>query len=120
MKVLITDDSTTMLKIIKNTLIATGIDASDIFEAQDGQEAYTKYKLHSPDLILTDWNMPVMNGLEFVKKLRLEGSITPIVMVTTEAQKSDVVLALKTGANDYITKPFTPNILKDKIDRFLS
>jgi two-component system chemotaxis response regulator CheY len=63
--------------------------------------------------------MPVMNGLEFVSKVRSEGSTTPIIMVTTEAQKNDVVLALKTGVNDYISKPFIPSVLQEKISRFL-
>lgn len=119
MKVLITDDSSTMLKIIKNTLLSIGIDANDIIEAKDGQEAYEKYTQHQPDLVLTDWNMPIMNGLEFVSKLRASGSTTPIIMITTEANKAEVITALKAGANDYISKPFAPEALKEKISRFL-
>ncbi|MHC4886492.1 MAG: response regulator, partial [Planctomycetota bacterium] len=76
----------------------------------------------NPDvnIILTDWNMPNMNGLEFLTKVRETNKEIPIVMVTTEAEKQNVVTAIKAGANNYIVKPFTPEVLKEKIGQFLT
>ena len=116
MKVLIVDDSSTILKIVKNTLLNEGID--EIYEALDGKQAYDTFLLHSPDIVFTDWNMPVMNGLELIKKIRGDGNKTPIIMVTTEGRKEEVLTALRSGANDYIVKPFTPKVIKDKINKF--
>ena len=112
-KVLVVDDSTTMRKIITDSLSKIGF--SDIVQAGDGQIALTK--LSDVELILTDWNMPNMNGLEFVKSVRRmpDYAKIPIVMVTTEAGKGEVVEALRNGVNNYIVKPFTPAILKEKL-----
>ena len=115
MKTLVLDDSGTMRRIIVNTLKRIGI--TDIVEAENGKEGLEKYEQSKPDLILTDWNMPEMNGLELVKKVRADSRFTelPIIMVTTEGGKSEVIVALKAGVNNYIVKPFTPQILKEKL-----
>ena len=112
-KVLVVDDSTTMRKIITDSLSKIGF--SNIIQAGDGQVALTK--LSDVELILTDWNMPNMNGLDFVKSVRRmpDYAKIPIVMVTTEAGKGEVVEALRNGVNNYIVKPFTPAILKEKL-----
>jgi two-component system chemotaxis response regulator CheY len=116
--VLIADDSATILKIMKNALVSCGVEPQDIYEALNGQEAYNQFHLKSPDLVFTDWNMPVMNGLEFIKKIRAEGYKTPIIMITSEGRKNDILTAVKAGVNDYIVKPFTPKTLKEKISKY--
>jgi len=118
MKVIVIDDSSTMRRIIKNTLNRLGF--NDIIEAEHGLDALTK--LDGVDLIFTDWNMPEMDGLTFVKSVRGSNSYKniPIIMVTTEAAKEDIVEAIKSGVNNYVVKPFTPEILKSKIDSVLS
>jgi len=113
MKVLIVDDSMTMLRIIENTLKRIGV--QDITKACNGVEALYKYNNENFDLVITDWNMPEMNGYELVKKIRSENKEIPIIMVTTEGGKKEVVKALKAGVNNYIVKPFTPQILKEKL-----
>lgn len=118
MKVLIVDDSTTMLRIIKTTLNRIGI--TDVDMAEDGILAYALYSKSKYDLIITDWNMPNMNGLELVKKIRSIDQDTPIIMITTEGGKSSVITALKAGVNNYVVKPFTPQILKDKLSTIIS
>jgi len=117
MKVLAVDDSKTMLRIISNTLKRIGL--NDIETAENGKEALEKYHKFSPELILTDWNMPEMNGLEFVKAVRKIDQDTPIIMITTEGGKAEVITALKAGVNNYIVKPFTPQVLKEKLSLFL-
>ncbi len=120
MKIITVDDSSTMRRIIKNTLKRIGY-GDEILEAGDGKEALDVLANHDVDLIITDWNMPVMDGLTFVKKIRSDSKYddTPIIMVTTEAAKEDIITALKAGVNNYIVKPFTPDVLKDKIDTVL-
>lgn len=113
MRVLIIDDSKTMRNIIKSVLTLVG--ATDIHEAGNGQEALEKADLCKPDLILCDWNMPVMDGITFVRTYRGKGQKTPIVMVTTEAEKSRVIDAIKAGVNNYAVKPFTPDGLQKVI-----
>lgn len=117
--ILVVDDSSTMRRILKTTLMRLGAVVVD--EAGDGSEALTKCKEKQYDCILTDWNMPVMDGLELVVSLRKEPNYAkvPIVMVTTEGGKTDVVEALMKGVNDYIVKPFTPEIVKDKMSKLL-
>jgi len=116
MKFLIVDDSSTMRRIIKNTLKRVGYE--DIIEAGNGREALEIYG--DADIILTDWNMPEMDGLEFVKNVRKSNQSIPILMVTTNAAKDDIVEALKNGVNNYIVKPFTPETLKEKVESVLS
>jgi two-component system chemotaxis response regulator CheY len=115
MKFLVVDDSSTMRRIIKNSLKRIGFE--DIVEAENGRDALEK--LADVDIILTDWNMPEMDGLEFVKRVRSSDSKIPILMVTTNAAKDDIVEALKNGVNNYIVKPFTPETLKEKVETVL-
>lgn len=119
MRVLVVDDSSTMRRIIANTLKRLGHE--EILEAGDGTEGLQQLA-NKPELILTDWNMPKMDGREFVKTLREkpENAKIPVLMVTTHAEKADVVLALQAGVNDYVVKPFTPETLKEKIEGILS
>ncbi len=120
MKVITIDDSSTMRRIIKNTLKRIGY-GDEILEAGDGKEALEVLENNEVDLIITDWNMPVMDGLTFVKTIRANSKYddTPIIMVTTEAAKEDIITALKAGVNNYIVKPFTPDVLKEKIETVL-
>jgi two-component system, chemotaxis family, chemotaxis protein CheY len=115
MKFLIVDDSSTMRRIIKNSLKRIGFE--DILEASNGREALEIFE--DADIILTDWNMPEMDGLEFVKSVRAKDKSVPILMVTTNAAKDDIVEALKNGVNNYIVKPFTPETLKEKVEAVL-
>jgi two-component system, chemotaxis family, chemotaxis protein CheY len=120
MKILVVDDSSTMRRIIKNTLNHLGY--KDLLEAEDGQFAWD-IMTQTPDIgvLVTDWNMPNMNGLELVKKVRAEQKYAdmPIIMVTTEGGKTEVITALKAGVNNYIVKPFTPQVLKEKLEAVL-
>ncbi len=113
------DDSSTMRRIIKNTLQKLGF--SNILEAEHGVEALEVLSKNEVDIIITDWNMPEMDGLTFVKTLRLDPKYVdiPILMVTTEAAKEDILTALKNGVNNYVVKPFTPEILQEKVFKLL-
>lgn len=118
MKVLIVDDSSTMRRIIGNVVQQLGIAKEDFDEAEDGVVAWKLLAENTYDVILTDWNMPNMNGLQLVQKTRKEGkhTKTPIIMITTEGGKGEVITALKAGVNNYIVKPFSAAILKEKLD----
>ncbi len=116
MKILVVDDSSTMRRIIKNTLGRLG--HKDLLEAEDGVVAWDVMSKNSDiDILITDWNMPEMNGLQLVQKVRAEEKYVdlPIIMVTTEGGKTEVITALKAGVNNYIVKPFTPQILQEKL-----
>ena len=116
MKLLVVDDSSTMRRIIKNTLARLG--HKDVLEGADGVEGWNALDANPDiDMLITDWNMPEMNGLELVKKVRADARFTdlPIIMVTTEGGKAEVITALKAGVNNYIVKPFTPQVLKEKL-----
>lgn len=120
MRLLVVDDSSTMRRIIKNTLERLG--HTDVVEAEHGVEAWEKLSVdESIKVVITDWNMPEMNGLDLVKKIRAEKKYEdmPIIMVTTEGGKAEVITALKAGVNNYIVKPFTPQILKEKLEDVL-
>jgi two-component system, chemotaxis family, chemotaxis protein CheY len=116
LKLLVVDDSSTMRRIIKNTLSRLGYE--DVLEGEDGLQGWTVLN-ENPDIgmLITDWNMPEMNGLELVKKVRGDTRFSdlPIIMVTTEGGKAEVITALKAGVNNYIVKPFTPQVLKEKL-----
>jgi len=122
LKVLVVDDSSTMRRIIVNVLTQLGISTDYISEAEDGLVALGKVKTNSYDVILTDWNMPRMNGLQFVQNIRKlpKYSHTPILMITTEGGKSEVIEALKNGVNNYIVKPFNADVLKGKLEPILN
>jgi two-component system, chemotaxis family, chemotaxis protein CheY len=119
MKFLIVDDSITIRRIIANALKTVGF--ADTVEASNGVEALEKLSNHPVDFIITDWNMPEMNGLDFIKKVRATPvwSSLPILMITTRGAESDVIEALQAKVNSYIVKPFTPQELKEKIDGIL-
>ncbi len=117
MRILVVDDSKTMRSIIKNTLATLGY--TDVEEACDGSDALSKATACAPGLVLLDWNMPNMNGLEFLKAFRASGATAPVIMVTTEAEKPRVIEAIKNGANDYVVKPFTPDVLSKHVERVL-
>ena len=118
MKILLVDDSKTMRNIQKSVLGQLGY--TEIEEACDGVDALSKVGAFEPELLLVDWNMPNMDGLTFVKKFREQGNKAPIIMVTTEAEKSRVVEAIKAGVNNYVVKPFTPDLLGERIKETLS
>jgi two-component system chemotaxis response regulator CheY len=119
MKFLIVDDSLTMRRIVVNTLKTLGYD--QVVEATDGKDALAKLQTEGADFVVTDWNMPEMNGLELSKAIRSNPQLEniPILMVTTRGNKEDVIEAMKVRVNNYIVKPFTPQGLKDKIDQIL-
>jgi two-component system chemotaxis response regulator CheY len=114
---LIIDDSSVMRKIVERSLRQAGIELSEVMEAGSGVEALAALQNKKPDLILSDINMPLMNGLEFVKKLQDIAGMkdVPVVMITTEASESHVVEALSYGAKGYIRKPFTPDQVKEHV-----
>ena len=121
MKILIVDDSSTMRRIIGNVVMQLGFKKEDFDEAEDGVKAWKLLQESQYDIILTDWNMPNMNGLDLVKKVRSEGNHQkiPIIMITTEGGKGEVITALKAGVNNYIVKPFNAQVLKEKLDGVL-
>lgn len=118
MKVLIVDDSRTMRNLLKNTLNAAGF--GPFLEAADGMEALTALQADRPDLIFLDWNMPNMDGITVLRRVRESDKQTPIVMVTTEAEKTRVIEAIKAGATNYLIKPFTPDLLLEKARKALA
>jgi two-component system chemotaxis response regulator CheY len=115
-KVLVVDDSGTMRKIITRSLNAVGL--TDVVEAADGQEGLTAFGKDTFHLVMTDWNMPFKSGIELTRDIRSTGSQVPIVMVTTEGEKTRVVEAIQAGITDYLVKPFTPDVLRDKLSKF--
>ena len=119
MKVLVVDDSATMRKIVAKMLKQIGY--ADIEEAEHGQDALDRLESSKFDLMLTDWNMPVMDGLALTQKVRAMEELAdmPILMVTTRNMKGDIVSAMKAGVNNYITKPFDPKTIKQKIDQVM-
>jgi two-component system chemotaxis response regulator CheY len=118
-KFLIVDDSLTMRRIVINTLKTIGY--ADVVEAADGKDAMAKLLSEGADFLITDWNMPEMNGLELTKWVRSNAQFAamPILMVTTRGNKEDVIDAMKMRVNNYIVKPFTAQGLKEKIDAIL-
>lgn len=119
MKVLVVDDSATMRRILVNSLQRIGY--SECLEASDGRDAVEKFD-SSIQFVITDWNMPNMSGLDLARALRAhpDGKTVPILMVTTRSVKEDIIAAIQAGVNNYIVKPFTPQVLKEKIDAVIS
>jgi len=119
MKFLVVDDSATMRRIVVNSLQRIGF--STCIEAGDGREALEKFD-DSVSFVITDWNMPNMSGTELARALRGRedsGRTVPILMVTARSVKEDILTAMECGVNNYIVKPFTPQVLKEKIDSLL-
>ena len=119
LKILAVDDSPTMRRIIVNTLKRAGFE--DVTEASDGKDALAKMKVEQFNFVITDWDMPEMDGLTFVSQVRSldEFKDVPILMVTTRSVKDDIIEAMKAGVNNYIVKPFTPETLGEKISQIL-
>jgi two-component system, chemotaxis family, chemotaxis protein CheY len=118
MKFLVVDDSATMRRIVVNSLQRIGF--SETVEAADGAEALAKFD-GSINFVITDWNMPNMSGTELTKALRLRDDArdVPVLMVTARSVRDDILVAMEAGVNNYIVKPFTPQVLKEKIDAIL-
>ena len=114
-RVLVADDSSTMRKIIMRSLNAVGVPSAQ--EAADGAEAIDLFKPGEFDLVLTDWNMPNKNGLEVIQEIRKIDKDVTIIMVTTEAEKARVLEAIRAGVSDYLVKPFTADMLREKLEK---
>ena len=119
-RILFVEDSPTMRRIIENSLKKLGV--KEIMDAENGVDALEKIQKQDFDMILTDWNMPEMNGKELVEHVRKidKYKAIPILMITTRGMQEDVVTAIKSGVNGYIVKPFTPEVLKKKMVEIFS
>jgi two-component system chemotaxis response regulator CheY len=115
MKILIADDSRVMRQIVVRTLRQSGYDGHDVVEAVDGADALAKAGSETPDLVLSDWNMPNMTGIEFLRALRAGGSQVPFGFVTSEGSADMRELAQNAGASFVIVKPFTPEAFQDAL-----
>ena len=118
MKVLVIDDSGIMRKMITRALRQADVGVEETLEAENGAEGLESFQANSPDLVLCDWNMPVMDGLEFVQKAAASAP-TPIIMLTTEGTDEKMGLAKEAGAKGYVTKPFTPEKLGAAISELM-
>ena len=117
MKILIVDDFSTMRRIIKNLLRDLGF--SNTQEADDGSTALPMLKSGDFDFLVTDWNMPGMTGIDLLKEVRADEKLKtlPVLMVTAEAKREQIIEAAQAGVNGYVVKPFTAQVLKEKIDK---
>ncbi|MFQ5731529.1 MAG: response regulator [Planctomycetaceae bacterium] len=119
MKVLLVDDSGTMRSIQKRSLFKLGVAEDDVAEAENGQVALDLFQAGGFDVIISDWNMPVMDGLTLLKEIRRRDADVPIIMVTTESEEARVVSAIQAGASDYLVKPFTGDALQEKLQKWV-
>ncbi|HLU62751.1 MAG TPA: chemotaxis response regulator CheY [Gammaproteobacteria bacterium] len=117
MKILVVDDFSTMRRIIKNLLADLGF--SNVTEADDGSTALVAMKQETFDFVITDWNMPGVPGLELLRAIRADEKTKtlPVLMVTAEAKREQIIEAVKSGVSGYIVKPFTANTLQEKIEK---
>ncbi|MCD2450715.1 chemotaxis response regulator CheY [Methylicorpusculum oleiharenae] len=117
MKILVVDDFSTMRRIVKNLLRDLGF--TNTLEADDGKTALPKLKSGAIDFLITDWNMPGMTGLDLLKAVRADPELAkmPVLMVTAEAKREQIIMAAQAGVNGYIIKPFTAATLKEKIEK---
>jgi len=117
MKILIVDDFSTMRRIIKNLLRDLGF--NNTHEADDGNTAWPMLKSGNFDFLVTDWNMPGMQGIDLLRAVRADPGLAnlPVLLVTAEARRDQIVLAAEAGVNGYIVKPFTAQTLKEKLDK---
>jgi len=117
---LVVDDMSTMRKIIRTILNQLGY--TNVDEAENGKEALAKLRIGNYQFVLLDWNMPEMDGFETLKNIRADEKLKniPVIMVTAEAKKENVLMAIQAGANNYIVKPFTPEVLREKIEKVWS
>lgn len=115
MKILIVDDSRVMRQIVVRTLRQAGFGGHELIEAENGKEGFDAVLAHSPDLVLSDWNMPEMNGIDMLDALRRAGNNTPLAFVTSEGTADMVGRAEAAGALTVITKPFTAEAFSEKL-----
>ena len=117
MKIIVVDDFSTMRRIIKNIL--RQLELNNVQEADDGATAWPKIQAEPFDLVITDWNMPKMSGLELLKNIRNDENLkdTPVLMVTAEALKENIIEAVKAGVSNYIIKPFTAETMQEKLEK---
>lgn len=117
MKILVVDDFSTMRRIIRNLLRELGF--NNIFEADDGQSALPKLQSGGIDFLITDWNMPGMTGIDLLRTVRADPNLAqlPVLMVTAEAKRDQIVEAAQAGVNGYVIKPFTAATLQEKIEK---
>jgi two-component system, chemotaxis family, chemotaxis protein CheY len=116
-KILVVDDMLTMRRIVKNIMKQLGF--ANVEEAENGEEALIKLRAESFGFIISDWNMPVMTGIELLRAVRADDKLKtiPLLMVTAEAQKENLVEAIKAGVSNYIVKPFTAEVLQEKMNK---
>ena len=114
MKILVVDDMSTMRRIVKNILKQLGF--NNLEEAENGQEALTKLKADTYGFVVSDWNMPVMMGIDMLRAIRADEKLKkiPVLMVTAEAQKENLMEAVQAGVSDYVVKPFTAETKQEK------
>lgn len=117
MKIMVVDDMSTMRRIVRNVLKQIGF--TNVEEAENGKEALDKLKAEPYGFVVSDWNMPVMTGIDMLRAIRADGSLKdiPVLMVTAEAQKENIVEAVQAGVSNYIVKPFTAEALQDKMGK---
>ncbi len=120
LKVLVVDDMSTMRRIIKNVLKQIGF--SDMVEAENGQDALNKLKAGDIGFIVSDWNMPVMQGIDLLRAVRADAELKhlPFLMVTAEAQKENIIEAVQAGVSNYVVKPFTAEALQEKLEKIFA
>jgi len=119
MKILVVDDFSTMRRIVRNLLVELGFSSALIQEADDGESALTMLRAQSFDLVVTDWNMPNMTGIDLLRAIRAEGALKalPVLMVTAENNRDQIIAAAQAGVNGYVVKPFTAVTLKEKLTK---
>ncbi|WP_447972139.1 chemotaxis response regulator CheY [Nitrospira sp. Kam-Ns4a] len=117
MKIMVVDDMSTMRRIVKNILKQLGF--ANVEEAENGQEALAKMRADRFNFVVSDWNMPVMSGIELLRAIRADGELKdiPVLMVTAEAQKENIIEAVQAGVSNYIVKPFTAETLQEKMNK---
>ncbi len=120
MKILVVDDSRAMRRIVSRTIRQAGYDGHEIFEAENGREALEVVKAENPDLILSDWHMPEMTGIEFLRALNAEGIEIPFGFVTSESTSEMVDMATESGALFLLAKPFTAEDMGQVLGAFIS
>ncbi|MGN2249310.1 chemotaxis response regulator CheY [Frateuria edaphi] len=119
MKILVVDDFSTMRRIVRNLLVELGFTNTLIQEADDGNNALTMLKSQPFDMVVTDWNMPNMTGIDLLRAIRAEPSLKglPVLMVTAENNRDQIIAAAQAGVNGYIVKPFNAVTLKEKLTK---
>ena len=120
LKVLVVDDMSTMRRIVKNVLKQIGF--TDLVEAENGQDALNKLKAGDIGFIVSDWNMPVMQGIDLLRAVRADADLKhlPFLMVTAEAQKDNIIEAVQAGVSNYVVKPFTAEALQGKLEKIFA